>query len=131
MGRKSDFLSQSLVYVYHSGEKEKGENLLFKKIPRSCFTSVGSRTGPSNIHAKSYPNHGTSGGERLMAPLPRRVFDLLRYFEKIFLQWKSFDFLHKIWYILWEVALLEICDATKHGRHLRLYLGFYQELEIR
>ena len=66
-----------------------------------------------------------------MAPLPRRVFDLLRYFEKIFLQWKSFDFLHKIWYILWEVALLEICDATKHGRHLRLYLGFYQELEIR
>ena len=30
-------------------------------------------------------------------------------------------------YILWVVALLEVCDVTKHrGR-----LGFYQELEIR
>ena len=51
--------------------------------------------------------------------------------KRFSLQWKSFDFLHKIWHILWEVALLEICDATKHGRHLRLHLGFYQELEIR
>ena len=30
-------------------------------------------------------------------------------------------------YILWLVALLEACDVTKHGHHLR----FYQELEIR
>ena len=51
--------------------------------------------------------------------------------KRFSLQWKSFDFLHKIWHILWKVALLEICDATKHGRHLRLHLGFYQELEIR
>ena len=30
-------------------------------------------------------------------------------------------------YILWIRVLLEVCDVTKHGRHL----GFYQELEIR
>jgi len=29
-------------------------------------------------------------------------------------------------YILWVVALLEACDITKYGRHLR----FFQELEI-
>ena len=30
-------------------------------------------------------------------------------------------------YVLWVVALLDVCHVTKHGRHL----GFYQELEIR
>ena len=34
-------------------------------------------------------------------------------------------------YILWVVALLEVCDVTKHGHHLGRHLGFYQELEIR
>ena len=29
-------------------------------------------------------------------------------------------------YILWVVALLEVCDVTNNDRHL----GFYQELEI-
>ena len=48
--------------------------------------------------------------------------------SKIFyLEWKAFDLLYKIRYILRVVALLEACDVTKHGRHL----GFYQELEIR
>ena len=31
-------------------------------------------------------------------------------------------------YILLVVALLEVCDVTKHGRHLRSHLGFYQKL---
>ena len=34
-------------------------------------------------------------------------------------------------YILWVVALLEVCDVTKHGRHLGRHFCFYQELEIR
>ena len=38
-------------------------------------------------------------------------------------QWKAFGLLYKVRYILWVVALLEVCDVTKHGRHL----GFYQE----
>ena len=57
---------------------------------------------------------------------PRWIFDMLQYFETIFLQWKAFELLYKIRYILWVVALLKVCDVTKHGRHL----GFYQELEI-
>jgi len=43
------------------------------------------------------------------------------------LQWKACDLLYKMKYILWVVALVEVCDVTKHGRHL----GFYQILEIR
>ena len=43
------------------------------------------------------------------------------------LQWKAFDLLYKMKYILCVVALLEVCDVTKRGRHL----AFFQELEIR
>ena len=42
-------------------------------------------------------------------------------------QWKAFDILYKMGYVLWVVALLEVCRVTKHCRHL----GFYQDLEIR
>ena len=58
-------------------------------------------------------------------------FDMLHYFETICLRWKPFDLLYKRRYILWVVALLKVCDVTKHGRHLDGRLGFYQELEIR
>ena len=47
--------------------------------------------------------------------------------KRFYLQLKAFDLLYKMRYILWVVVLLEVCDITKHGRHL----GFYQELEIR
>ena len=47
--------------------------------------------------------------------------------KRFYLQWKAFDILHKMRYILWVVALLGACDVTKNGRHL----GFYQEFEIR
>ena len=47
--------------------------------------------------------------------------------KRFYLQWKAFDLLNKMRYILWVVALLEACDVTNNGRHL----GFYQELEIR
>ena len=65
-----------------------------------------------------------------MEPLPRG-FDMLQYSKRFCLQWKAFDFLYKMRYILWVVALLEVCDVTKHGRHLGDHFGFYQELEIR
>ena len=51
--------------------------------------------------------------------------------KRFCLQWKAFDFLKKMRYILWVVALLEACDVTNNGRHLGRHLGFYQELEIR
>ena len=47
--------------------------------------------------------------------------------KRFCLQWKAFDLLNKISYILWVVALLGACDVTNNCRHL----GFYQELEIR
>ena len=47
--------------------------------------------------------------------------------KPFYLQWKAFDLLYNMKYILWVVALVEVCDVTKHGRHL----GFYQKLEIR
>ena len=43
------------------------------------------------------------------------------------LQWKAVDLLYKMKYILCVMALLEVCDVTKRGRHL----AFFQELEIR
>ena len=42
-------------------------------------------------------------------------------------RWKAFDLLQNTRYMLWVVALLEVCEITKHGRHF----AFYQELEIR
>ena len=50
-----------------------------------------------------------------------------RILKRFCLQWKAFDFLNKMRYIFWVLALLEACDITNNGRHL----GFYQELEIR
>ena len=73
--------------------------------------------------ANSYPHRGTrrrgGGGEVVMELLPRVLICCP--------QWKAFDLLNKMRYILWVVALLEACDVTNNGRHLE----FYQELEIR
>ena len=44
--------------------------------------------------------------------------NMLQYFETICRQWKAFDLLYKIRYILRVVALLEVCDVTKRGCHL-------------
>ena len=65
----------------------------------------------------------------LMAPPPPRLGFLIcsNISKRFYLQLKAFDLLYKMRYILWVVVLLEVCDVTKHGRHL----GFYQELEIR
>ena len=51
--------------------------------------------------------------------------------KRVCLQWKAFDLLNKMRYILWVVELLEACDVTNNGRPLGRHLGFYQELEIR
>ena len=42
------------------------------------------------------------------------VFDMLQFCLRL----KAFDLLYKRRYILWVVALLKVCDVTKHGRHL-------------
>ena len=65
-----------------------------------------------------------------MEPLPGDA-DMLQYFKMICLQWKSFDLLNKMRYILWVVALLETYDITNNGCHLGHNLGFYQELKVK
>ena len=68
------------------------------------------------------------GGVGVDGPPPPLEFLMYCNISKRFcLQWKAFDPLYKMRYILWVVALLEACDVTNNGRHL----GFYQELEIR
>ena len=66
----------------------------------------------------------------MIEPLAR-VFDMLQYFEKALLSVENLDLLDTMRYNFWVVAPLEVCDVTKHGRHLSPHLGFYQELEIR
>ena len=61
----------------------------------------------------------------LTPPPPLWVFDTLQYFETILPSVESlWSSLYKMRYILLVVALLEVCDVIKHGRHL----GFYQKL---
>ena len=38
--------------------------------------------------------------------------------KRLSLQWKVFDLLNKMWYIIWVMALLESCDVTNYGRLL-------------
>ena len=51
--------------------------------------------------------------------------------KRFSLQWKGFDLLYTMRYILWVVAHLEVRDVTKHGRHPGHHVRFHEELEIR
>ena len=83
-----------------------------------------------DAQANSYPHRCTTGRDRWN---PRSIDFLMccSISKRFYLQWKAFDLLYKMRYILWVVALLGACDVTNNGRHLGRHLGFYQELEIR
>ena len=67
--------------------------------------------------------------EVISNPPPPWLLDTLQYFETILPSVESlWSSLYKMRYILLVVALLEVCDVTKHGRHLGSHLGFYQKL---
>ena len=51
--------------------------------------------------------------------------------KRFYFQWKAFNLLYKMRYILWVVALLGAFDVTNNGRHLGRLVGFYQGLEIK
>ena len=83
---------------------------------------------PSDVHANSYPYRGTRrGGGGGGGRNPLEFLICCNISKQFYLQWKAFDLLNKMWYILWVVALLKACDVTNNGRHL----GFYQDLEIK
>ena len=68
------------------------------------------RTGKWQIHTPPEAQGEGGGGEVVMEPLPRVLICCL--------QWKAFDLLNKMRYILWVVALLEaILDFTKNSRN--------------
>ena len=50
--------------------------------------------------------------------------------QRFYLQWKAFDLLYRMRYMLGVVALLGAYDVTKNGRHLGRRLGLYQGSEI-
>ena len=62
-----------------------------------------------------------------MEPLPPRILFCCSMSKRFHLQWKAFDLLNKMRYILWVVALLGAFDVANVGCHLE----YYQELEIR
>ena len=102
----------------HLGKKQVKLILKFKSIPFDYLLTPG-RTGKFIPP----PWYKGGGGGGLMEYL------ICCSFSKQFCpEWKALDLLP--WYILWVVALLEVFDVTKHGRHLG-HLGFYQDLEIR
>ena len=83
----------------------------------------------TDVHANVYPHRGIRGGDGWN--LSAEFLMCCSISKRFCLQWKAFDLLNKMRYILWVVALLETCNVTNKGRHLGRNLGFYQELEIR
>ena len=73
---------------------------------------------------------GRGGLDRPLSP-PLEFLICCNISKRFYLQWKAFDLLYKMRYILWEMALLGACDIPNKSRHLACHLGFYQELEIR
>ena len=92
-----------------------------------CFSVFILPFNPCTYTQRHTPTALQEGGGVLMEPSPLAFLICRRISKRFCPQWKAFDLLYKRRYILWVVALLEVCDVTKHGRHL----GFYQELGIR
>ena len=91
--------------------------LKLKSIPFDYLLNPG-RTG------KFIPPPWYKGG-LIEPPRPLGYLICCNFSKQFCPEWKALDLLP--WYILWVMALLEVFDVTKHGRHL----GFYQDLEIR
>ena len=73
---------------------------------------------PSDVHANSYPHRDAR--EVYGPPPPSRVFDMFQYSKRLYLQWKAFDLLR---YVLWVVVPLEACDSTTMVSILAAILG--------
>ena len=87
---------------------------------------------PLGIHANT-PTvvQGGGGGGGVMEPggiggTPPRSFWCCSISKRLCLQWKAFDLLNKMRYILRVLVLLEPCDVTNSGRQLGRHLGFYK-----
>ena len=77
----------------------------------------------------SYPKRGTRSGGRGGDGTPLEFLICCSISKRFYLQWKAFDLLYKMRYILWVLALLEGHDVTNIDH--RNHLGFYQRLNPR
>ena len=82
----------------------------------------------TQIHKPSVVQGKGWGGDGTTPPPPLEVLISCSISKRFSLQWKAFDLLYRMRYILWVVALPGV---TNKGRHLGHQLRFYQELESR
>ena len=91
--------------------------IINKPIPNFSPLAVICRHNPwpyTQSHTLTLVQWG-GGGEGVLGLLDPPLF-------RFCLQWKAFDLLYKMKYILCVVALLDVCNVTKHGRHLNNFL---------
>ena len=108
-----------IIILFEKSSSKKATNFKGKKL---VLFNVNPRTY-THIHT---PTLVQRGGVDRMEPLVEFLI-CCSISKQCYLQWKAFDLLYKMRYILWVVVLLEACDVTNNGRHL----GFCQELEIK
>ena len=126
-------ISHLLCYFWF-GEFLLITNDFFKKCKQHFYWSqwislINPRTY-TQIHALTVVQGGVGGWADVDGTLLE--FSIFCSISKWFyLQWKAFDLLNKMTYILWVVSLLEACDVTNNGRHPNHHLGFHKELKIR
>ena len=87
-------------------------------MPESCRLNPRTYRQSHTLTVEQWGGGGGGGGAVGVDGPPLFLFCL---------QWKPFDLLYKMKHILFVVALLEVRDVTKRGRHL----VFFQELESR
>ena len=143
-------LCKSIFLVLHIFGDTGGSTLWYRKkaspscgvknvrsVPRILGQNNGNYdqkiNGPLNsrTYTQSRPPTVVQGGGGVWWNPPLGFLISCNISKRFCLHWKAFDLLYKMRYILWVVALLEVCDVTKHGHRLGRHLGFYQELEMR
>ena len=112
------------MIIHWESVKHSGSQILHQKKYLYLHHQIMMVNPRTYTHTPTVVKYGR-GGAGVLEPLPR-VFYILQYFEKNYPQWKAFELLEKMKYILWVVALLETCAVTKHGSHLGRHLGFYE-----
>ena len=108
--------------------RDRVRRIVHSKLKHSSFLLTLRRTRKF-IPPLPPPWYKEGGGGVGWNPSPKFLI-CCSILKRFCFQWKAFDRLNKVRYILWVVALLEACDVN-NGRHLGRDLGFYQELEIR
>ena len=77
---------------------------------KQLFSFLNVRPFYTDVHAIPYPPPWYTGGDE-WNPSPEFLI-CYSISKRFYFQWKAFDLLNKMKYILWVVALLKTCDVT-------------------